>query len=391
MDINDYFRIFDAGADRKGTDSVKWDALERVFGKPDLTPLWVADMDFLSPACVRDALVKRAQSGIYGYTCGEDKALNAACEWMKRRHGLSVTTDQAMLSPGVVDSLYYAVQAYTDKEDTVVIQPPVYGPFEHAVKDTGRKLRYNALINTGSSWLMNLDDLETAFKEGAAMLILCSPHNPVGRIWTKEELISVCQLCDRYGVRLVCDEIHGDFEMPGYHHTPILTVTDNAVSFISATKTFNLAGLRCSTMLFGKKTDKEMMEKYLKRIGAGEINLFALTAQQAAYMGGEEWLNALLLYLKDTSDSVDMIIRERIPGAVTYPQEGTYLKWLDLNCLHMAQKDMERMMVDKCGVALSTGTAFTPWGKGFMRINLASPRQWVTGAVRRIAETLADS
>lgn len=388
MNREEYFRLFDQGENRKGTDCIKWDTLGTVFGKEDLIPLWIADMDFASPSSVREALVKRAQHGVYGYSEGEEEAIQAACRWEEKRHGLQLQPEQVILSPGVVDSLAFAVNAFTKADDTVVIQPPVYGPFERTVHSAGRKLRMNPLIKTPDGWRMDLDDLETAFREGARMLLLCSPHNPVGRIWTREELRSVSRLCLRYGVRLVADEIHCDFEMPGFMHTPILSVDDTAISLISATKTFNLAGLRCSSMVFGQERDRRTMELFLSGIGEGEINLFATLAQKTAYDTGEEWLDALLIYLKETDTCLERELRQKIPKAKTTPLEGTYLKWIDLSFLGEDQKQTERFLTEKCGLALSSGTAFTAWGNGYVRMNIATPRKNVMMAIDRIAENL---
>ncbi len=388
MNREEYFRLFDQGENRKGTDCIKWDTLGTAFGKEDLIPLWIADMDFASPPSVREALVKRAQHGVYGYSEGEEEAIRAACRWEEKRHGLKLRPEQVILSPGVVDSLAFAVNAFTKADDTVVIQPPVYGPFERTVRNAGRKLRMNPLMKTPDGWRMDLDDLETAFREGARMLLLCSPHNPVGRIWTREELRSVSGLCLKYGVRLVADEIHCDFEMPGWKHTPILSVDDTAISLISATKTFNLAGLRCSSMVFGQERDRLTMELFLSGIGEGEINLFATLAQKTAYDTGEEWLDALLFYLKETDTCLEKEIEQKIPKAKMTPLEGTYLKWIDLSFLGEDQKQTEQFLTEKCGLALSSGTAFTAWGSGYVRMNIATPRKNVMKAIDRIAENL---
>lgn len=388
MDQQTYFDQFDHGPDRNGTGCLKWDAMSRIYGREGLLPLWVADMDFESPACVREALVARAAHGIYGYPEGEEGAINAACAWMEKRHGLRVAPEQALLSPGVVDSLAMAICAYTSETDTVVVQPPIYGPFEFSVKNTGRRIAYNPLKHENGVWTIDLEDLESHFKQGAKMLLFCSPHNPTGRVWSPEELRSVSDLCRRYSVRLITDEIHADIELPGHHHTPILSVDDTAIAFISATKTFNLAGLRCSTMLFGRDEDKKAMQAYLTRIGQGEVNIFGMLAQQAAYEGGAEWLDALLQYIAETDRQVNAFVKAEMPGVGITELQGTYLKWLDFSCLGMDQEALRNFMVHKCGVALTGGDFFTRWGTGFMRVNLATPRANVMRGLKQIAEQI---
>lgn len=381
----DFDLLFDKGAAREGTNCVKWDGRERIFGRPDLIPLWVADMDFLSPDCVREELIRMASQGLYGYPDAWSEALEALCAWEKKRHAVTVTADQALLSPGVVDSLCMAVNIYTQSGDKVAIQPPVYGPFLHAVEDNGRIPYFNRLIQTERGWQMDLNDLEEGLKQGVKLLLLCSPHNPVGRIWTEEELRGVYALCTRYGCRVVCDEIHADFEMPGFKNTSMMKLAKDAVCFVSATKTFNLAGLRCSSMLFGNEADKKLFEGYMHRAGIGEVNLMGAAAQTAAYQGGEAWLDALIRYLDTTRAQCDRFCRENMPEFSFSRLEGTYLMWLDMRNAGLSQKELERKIVHEAGVALSSGTAFCPQGEGFMRVNIAAPGKNVMKAMENIA------
>ena len=313
MTKEEYFALFDQGVNRENTGCCKWDGRQAVFGRADATPLWVADMDFASPAEVTDALVARARHGVFGYPDDDPAIAQTVCDWMKARHGLSIAPEQTLPSPGVVDSLSFAINAFTDPGDLVAIQPPVYGPFERSVKNTGRRLYKNCLRQTENGWEMDLENLEVGLRRGVKMLLLCSPHNPVGRVWTRGELQAAGDLCERYGARVVSDEIHADFEMPGFRHTPMLCVHPNAVSFVSATKTFNLAGMRSSTMLFGNAADREKMQAFLTRMGLGEINLFGKLAQTAAYAHGAPWLDALLEYLDGTRSAVEALIAEKMP------------------------------------------------------------------------------
>lgn len=385
MTKEEYFALFDRGAERKNTGCVKWDALQEVYGREDITPLWVADMDFPSPREVTCALVARAQEGVFGYPADDPALKEAVCDWMRRRHALNIAPEMMLSSAGVVDSLALAVNAFTEPGDLVAIQPPVYGPFGKCVENAGRRVYRNALRQTEAGWQMDLDHLEDGLKRGVKLLLLCSPHNPVGRVWTQEELRQVSALCARYNAKIVADEIHADFEMPGYRHTPLLTINPNAVALVSSTKTFNLAGLRNSSILFGNAQDKEKMERFMRGVGVGEINLFGMLAQTTAYRCGEEWLNALLQYLDGTRALVEKMIAERMPKARVSRLEGTYLMWLDLRAYGLPQEEIRRKLVFEAAAALNDGTAFGGEGEGFARMNIASPRANVLPALERIA------
>lgn len=384
-----YFELFDRGVDRRNTGCVKWDGLEKIFGRADAMPLWVADMDFASPREVTDEIVERARHGVFGYPADGPQDAQAVCDWMRTRHGLSIAPENVLASPGVVDSLSFALNAFTEEGDLVAIQPPVYGPFERSVKNTGRRLYKNCLRQTENGWEMDLDNLEAGLKQGVKLLLLCSPHNPIGRIWTRGELEAVSALCKRYGARIVSDEIHADFELPGHRHTPMLSVDPDAVSFVSATKTFNLAGLRNSSMLFGNAADKEKMQAFLTRMGLGEINLFGKLAQTAAYRYGAPWLDALLEYLDGTRQAVEALASEKMPRVKVTRLEGTYLMWLDMREYGLEQEALEKKMVQEASAAFSGGMSFCEEGRGFLRMNIATPRANVLGALTRVADVLA--
>lgn len=381
-----YFALFDRGVNRRNTGCVKWDALRETYGCEDITPLWVADMDFPSPEEVTDALVARAQEGVFGYPAENPALKEAVCDWMRKRHGLTIAPERVLSSAGVVDSLALAVNAFTQPGDLVAIQPPVYGPFGKCVENAGRRVYHNALRQTEKGWQMDLDNLETGLKQGVKLLLLCSPHNPVGRVWTAEELRQVSALCAQYGAKIVTDEIHADFEMPGYRHTPMLTIDPNAVALVSSTKTFNLAGLRNSSILFGNARDQEKMERFMRGVGIGEINVFGMIAQTTAYRCGEAWLDALLQYLDGTRALVEKTIAERMPHARVSRLEGTYLMWLDLRAYGLTQAEIRRKLVFEAAAALNDGTAFGAEGEGFARMNIAAPRASVLAALERIAD-----
>lgn len=384
------FKIFDEGAQREGTECEKWDSRKEVFGRADVIPLWVADMDFPSPAAVRDALVERAQQGVYGYTQSLPRNRQAVASWMKKRHGAEVQTDWILSSPGVVDSLREALKIFTKPGDGVVVQPPVYGPFFRVTEQVGCRILRNRLINTDEGWRMDFEDLERHFAAGAKAMLLCSPHNPTGRVWTKEELQRVVELCNRYNVALVCDEIHADFEMPGNHHTSMITLegAQRAVVCISATKTFNLAGLRNSSILIRDEQVRADMKKQLELDGLAGENLFGMIAQRAAYEQGEEWLDGLIEYLDGNMRYVESFINEHIPEIKLHRPQGTYLMWLDMRALNMNQEDLGRFMVEKAGIGFSGGTGFGEEGAGFMRLNAAIPRRYLVRAMEQLERAL---
>lgn len=384
------FKLFDEGAQREGTECEKWDSRGEVFGRDDVIPLWVADMDFPSPPAVREALVARAQQGVYGYTQSPVRNRKAVADWMKKRHGADVQTDWILSSPGVVDSLREALKIFTRPGDGVVVQPPVYGPFYRVTEQVGCKILRNRLIETGDGWKMDFEDLERHFAAGAKVMMLCSPHNPTGRIWTRDELERVVALCNQYHVALVCDEIHADFEMPGNHHTSMVTLegAERAVVCISATKTFNLAGLRNSSILIRDEDVRRDMDKQLALDGLNGENLFGMIAQRTAYEQGEEWLNGLIEYLDGNMRYVEGFICEHMPEIKLHRPQGTYLMWLDMRALNMNQEELSRFMVEKAGIGFSGGTGFGDEGQGFMRLNAAIPRRYLVRAMEQLERAL---
>ncbi|MDL2206427.1 PatB family C-S lyase [Eubacteriales bacterium OttesenSCG-928-N13] len=380
------FDRFDHGVERRGTGCAKWDACEEVFGCADVLPLWVADMDFAAPEPVVNALVNRAQDGVYGYSSHDDGHVRAVCDWMKRRHDFDVQPEWVLFSPGVVSSLMYALKALTKPGDKVAIQTPVYGPFFRMAEQTAVGIYRNPLKQTEVGWEMDLEQLEQGFKEGVTCLMLCSPHNPVGSIWSREELAELVALCNRYNVGIVSDEIHMDFEMPGHTHTPILSVpgADRVILLASATKTFNLAGLRQSSIIVPNEGLRNELTRILTDAGVEEPNLFGAMAQTTAYREGDEWLDGLIEYLDGNRNYVQQYVAEHLPEIKLSPLEGTYLMWMDMRALNLSQRDLDKLMVEKAGVGLNSGDSFGEEGTGFVRMNIATPRRNVEEALRRI-------
>lgn len=373
----------DAPHQRYGTNCEKWDRLEKHFGRGDLVAMWVADMDFPTVPQVRDALVKRAQHAIYGYTdsSAEDKAAEAG--WLRRRYGLTVETDWILYSPGVVDSIFFCVGALTRPGDPVLVQPPVYGPFYEAVRRFDRQLVTNPLRLDGDGWRMDYGDLEDKFKQGVRLMILCSPHNPVGRVWRREELQALVDLANRYGVIIVSDEIHADFDLDGRGQTRIIDLdgAENCVLLTSATKSFNLAGLRQSSAIIPNPALRKAVLRDMNRAHATMPNLFGSIAQTAAYTWGDEWMDAVVEYVRENRDYAVKEITERLPEIGCRPQEGTYLMWLDFRGLGLSHDAVKDLLVNRAHVAMNEGLFFGPEGKGWFRMNLATQRANVAKTV----------
>ena len=380
----------DAPMDRRGTHCEKWDGLKRYFGRDDLIAMWVADMDFPTVPEVRDALVARAQHPVYGYTNLGDESRRAEAGWLLRRHGLKVEEDWILYSPGVVDSLFFCVDAFTGAGDAILIQPPVYGPFYRAAELYGRPLVFNPLTLDETGWHIDFDDLEAKLKGGVRMMILCSPHNPVGRVWTREELQRVVDLANRYGTLVVSDEIHADFTLGGRRQTRILSLENagRCVMLTSATKSFNLAGLRQSSAVVPEAGLREALRKTMERAHATDANLFGAIAQTAAYTHGDEWMDAVNEYVRENRDCAAAFFREQLPEIGCRPQEGTYLMWLDFRGLGMDHEAIRSMLTNGARVALNEGTFFGEEGRGWFRMNLATQRANVTGTLENIRNAI---
>ena len=380
----------DAPVDRLGTHCEKWDGLQKHFGRPDLLAMWVADMDFRTVPEVRQALAQRVEHGIYGYTDNGDEERLAEDEWLLRRHDLRVETDWILYSPGVVDSLFFCVEALTGPEDAVLIQPPVYGPFYRAVSLYGRRLVESPLVRGGGSWRMDFDDLEAKFARGVRLMLLCSPHNPVGRVWTREELRRLVELANRYGVIIVSDEIHADFALDGRRQVRILSLEDarNCIMLTSATKSFNLAGLRHSSIIAPNAHLRGALLRTMERAHATMPNLCGGIAQTAAYRYGDEWMDAVVEYVRENRDYAVDFLRERLPEIGCAPQEGTYLMWLDFSRLGLSHDAVKDLLANRARIALNEGLFFGEAGRGWFRMNLATPRKNMEKTVENLYDAI---
>lgn len=390
--MNEYWQtFFDTDRERIGTGSSKWDNLGKLFDNPDAIPMWVADMDFPTAPAVTEALVKRAQHGLFGYNVAPATAKQAVCDWMQRRHGAHIEPDWIFSSPGVVDSIFHTLCALTGPDDPVLIQQPVYGPFRAMTVKSERPLVKSSLIETEDGFEMDFDDLEQKFASGVKAMILCNPHNPVGRIWTRDELTRLLALCNRYGVLLLDDEIHLDFELDG-KCTSLQTLSgvDNVVTFTASTKTFNLAGLKQSSVII---RNPELREKVLRRFDEAKVcgeNIFGILAQTVAYETGDEYVDNLCEYLRGNRDYAEKFINEQLPFARCHHLEGTYLLWVDFTALkgRMTQDELKAFMSKTAGVAMSNGADFGDGGDMHMRVNLATQRANIVRGLNQMKAAL---
>jgi cystathionine beta-lyase len=380
---------FDEVIDRTHYHSVKWDELETRFGVKDALPMWIADMEFRSPKPVIEAIKKAAEHGIYGYTSRPDSYYQAIIDWMERRHHWKVKKDWLAFSPGVVPALSFIIRAFTQPGDKIVVQPPVYYPFFKVIENNGCHVVNNPLRIGNKKYFMDYDDLERKVDDPRVkLLILCSPHNPVGRVWQKEELIILGEICLEHNIIVVSDEIHADILFKGYKHTPFASISSafahHSITCTAPSKTFNLAGLQTSTIIIPNKKYYKIYNNILDSFALDENNVFGLVALEAAYRYGEEWLEQLLSYLNENLDFLMKYFRERIPKIKVIKPEGTYLVWLDCRQLGLNTKDLNNFMTKKARVALDDGYWFGTEGKGFMRINIGCPRFFLEEGLKKI-------
>lgn len=379
---------FDRIIDRRDTGSMKWDT-----GEKDLLPLWVADMDFTAPPGVIRALKDRVDHGIFGYAAPSKDFDGILCDWLRKRHGWKTDPESFCFCPGVVPAVNILIQALTQPGDKVILQTPVYYPFFEAVRNNGRQIFENPLAFDGQRYEMDFEDLEAkAADPRATLLVLCSPHNPVGRVWTKEELERLGRICADNGVFVVSDEIHGDLIHRGHKHIPFASLGEefarNSATCVAPSKTFNLAGLQYSTIIIPDSRFRQCFANVMVSLGIKRSNLMGLAAAEAAYRDGEPWLEALLDYLGENLALVRHFVKERMEGVRLIEPEGTYLAWLDFSALGLSEEELEKLMREKAKVWLDEGYIFGSGGPGFERIVLACPRKTLQEALERIAAAL---
>jgi cystathionine beta-lyase len=378
---------FDKLISRENTNCAKWDAAEK-----GLLPMWVADMDFQSPPEVIAVLKERAQHGVFGYSGGYGGWFEALIQWMGKRYGWVPQREWISTSPGVVAALFMLVRALTEPGDRIIIQPPVYRPFYYVARSNGCELLENPLYFDGNKYRMDLEQLRQKIDGRVKLLILCSPHNPVGRVWSREELLALGQFCLEHEIIIISDEIHSDLVLPGYKHTVLASVSkeleQNMIVCNAPSKTFNIAGIPASNVIISNENLRSAYRRVLRESGLALPNVFSVTAVEAAYTYGEAWLDELLLYLEGNYRLVDSFIIEHIPEIKLVEPEGTYLLWLDCRGLGLNDGELESFIKEKARLLLEPGTIFGTGGSGFQRMNIACPRSRLLEALQRLEKAV---
>ena len=385
---------FDEKIDRSKNHSAKWAELGKKFGTDDLFPMWIADMDIKTAPEIVQAMKEKVEQEIFGYVYRPDSYYKSAAEWLERRFGYKISEKTLIHSPGVVPSLSILVKLMTNEDEKILIQTPVYYPFAETIKDNNRTLVTNELVRDENGYYtMNFDDLEEKLSdEKVTLFILCSPHNPVGRVWKKEELAKVGELCLKYNVRIIADEIWRDIIMPGVVHTPLASISkeieDITVTCFSPTKTFNIAGLQASFATFPRKEELERFDRELGILDIKRNNPFSLVAFETAYTKCDEWVNQLNEFLSSNMDYTIDFIKNRIPEIKICKAEGTYLLWLDFSSLGFTKEELSEFMKKEAKVAMDDGYWFGDNGIGYERMNIACPRYMLEEGLTRIEKAV---
>jgi len=353
----------------------------------DVIPMWVADMDFQAAPCITEAIENRIRHGIFGYSVPDSGYFDTLCGWFERRFAWKTEREWIAQTPGVVNSLYIAIRALTAPDDGVVVQQPVYNPFWYAIRDTGRRLVNNELVYYGGRYGIDFDDFEEKIK-GAKLFILCSPHNPTSRVWTREELFKMGEICLRHGVPIISDEIHQDIVYPDKRHHMLASLderfADITVTCTAPSKTFNLAGLQLSNIIIPNEGLRGRFKQEYKRSGLNEPGVIGLTACKAAYDGGEGWLEELLAYLGGNFAMLHEFLCAKLPKVRLVEPEGTYLAWIDFSGLGYTDQELNDLMRDKARLWLNSGVTYGAGGAGFQRMNLGCPRSVLSEALKRL-------
>lgn len=384
---------FDLAINRYHTDSVKYDGAYSLFGTTDILPMWVADMDFAPPPAVIQALKSRLEHPVLGYSLASERVYEVLRIWMEKRHHWRIRASDIMLAPGVVPSLHAAVLAMTSPGDGVIVQPPIYPPFFNAVLHHERRLLENPLqLGADGRYAMDFDHLETCMQQGARLLLLCSPHNPSGRVWTDHELGQLLGLCQRYEVALFSDEIHADLILPSFRHHPVAQLTSHPVSIVTAvapSKTFNIPGLGLSALIFQDDASRKAFQKAFDLFQVSTTHPLSLAGFEAAYLHGDGWLTELLAYLEQGRQILAESIIHHSESIRLVKAEGTYLAWLDCRGLGMSDAALKNFMVSKAKLGLNPGPAFGQAGSGFMRMNLGTRHALIRQAIEQLETALS--
>ncbi len=382
---------FDKIVIRDNTYSAKFEELEEKFGKTDLIPMWIADMDFLNAKEIEDAVVERAKHSIYGYTARPEKYFNAVKEWQKYKNNWDVDTKYMSHAAGVLPMLANIFHAFSQKGDKVIIQPPVFSEFKKVITNWGLEAVDNPLIEENNYYSIDFDDLKKKAKD-AKFMIFCSPHNPVGRVWTKEEIEKVAKICLENDVLMISDEMYSDITLFGNKHIPTASISEeiakNTITCTSLGKTFNIPGLKVATCILPSLESKEKYDKILEKLEMKRSDCFSIIANQVAMYEGREWFNQLIEYLEDNIKFAEEYIKTNIPKIKFAKAEATYLLWLDCRELNLSQEDLVDFFVNEAKLALNDGSTFGDEGIGYMRMNLGCPRSVIEKALSQLKEAV---
>lgn len=378
---------FDTQISRRGTDSYKWDSAK----SEDVLPMWVADMDFRTAPAIVDALERRVKHGIFGYTRVPDSYYKAVTDWFARRHGWTIDREWIIYTSGVVPAISAVIKALTVPGDKVVVQTPVYNCFFSSIRNNGCEIVTSPLLHTGNTFAMDYDDLEKKVADPKVKaMLLCNPHNPAGRVWRREELVRLGEICIRHGVTVISDEIHCELVFPEHSYTPFASISDeflqHSVTCISPSKAFNIAGLQIANIVCADAFLRAKIDRAINDNEVCDVNPFGVIATQAAYNEGEEWLEQLLEYLYANFLYMQQFCREHLPDFPITVLEGTYLVWMDCRVLDIPSETLEQRLVDEAGLWLNAGTMYGAEGEGFMRWNIACPRAMLVKGLKRFAD-----
>lgn len=379
---------FDEIIERRGTDCFKWDALKAMYGREDVTPMWVADMDFRSPDFVLEAIRQRCEHPVLGYTMPSEGYWQAVTAWLDKRYNIQTTKENLHFIPGIVAGISYALLCLTQPGDKVMVTTPVYPPFLNLPKDSGRTLVCSPLKIVNGRFAIEFDDFEHRI-ENCKLFVMSNPHNPAGTVWGTEVLQRVADICERHNVIVISDEIHADLTLPGHTHVSYNSVSKKGITFMAPSKTFNIAGLGSSVCFIGDESLRKRFFGWLDSLGVAGGNIFAFTAAEAAFAHGEEWLNQMLQYLSENVKTLEQFLTERMPKVKAVLPEASYLAWLDFSNYGLRHEKLKDLLLNEAKVALNDGTTFG--GKDYeccFRLNLGCPKSMLIDALERIATAI---
>lgn len=384
---------FDEVIERHGTNCVKFDGAKKGSDGKELLPLWVADMDFRTPEFIVDALKKRCEHEVFGYTFGSDSYFKSIEEWVLYKHLWKIQREWISYIPGIVKGIGFALQCFTQPGDKIIIQPPVYHPFRLVPEKMQREVVYNPLQLVDGVYQMDFEQLESIIDEKCKMLILSNPHNPGGVVWEKETLVKLAEICHRNHILVISDEIHSEMVYPQYKHYPFATVSETAancsIMFMAPSKTFNIAGIVSSYSIIPNESIRKQFHSFLE---AGELNagtIFAYTATEAAYTYGAEWLQQMRIYIIENVRYIDTYLKNNIPQIKVYQPQASFLVWLDCRDLNLSQPELVQLFEEKAGLLLNDGSMFGPGGEGYMRLNIGCPRSTLEEAMKALKKAIS--